>query len=483
MKLTRTGLNLNEITLRESLFHVANGYLGVRACAEEGVPQDVRSIRGAYLNAFFDTYPLQYAEKMHGFPGETETIVNVPDMQGVSLFLNDEWFDPHVGTLSDYEQTLDMEAGQYIRQIVWRSPQGRETELTFRRMASFTARELLTIHITILAKNWSGDIKLVSRQNGGVRNDGDPNDPRKASEAKHMLRTVESGCRDDYMYMQCETMSSAQTVACAATHTGDGIFSIQFHDNPIENTATLESRVEQGTPLSFVKWCVYTDNRRHPSTLSTAVQLVRSYAETPIEAWYQRQRDFLNDFWNASRVMLQGQTTLQAGVDFAAYTLLQSAGQDGLSSIASKGLSGEGYEGHFFWDTEIYMFPFFLLTNPEIAKSLLEYRYATLDSARQNARMLGHSQGALYPWRTITGRECSAYFLFRFGAVPYQQRYRPCRLYLLFRYRRPGIYPGQGDGHPGGNRAPVAGRRSLVSRAIPHRRRHRPGRIHLSGEQ
>ena len=397
MKLTRTGLNYNEITLRESLFHVANGYLGVRACAEEGVPQDVRTIRGAYLNAFYDTYPLQYAEKMHGFPSETETIVNVPDMQGISVLLHDEWFDPSAGTLLHYEQILDMDAGQYIRQIVWRSPQGRETELTFRRMASFIARELMTIHVTILARNWSGDIKLVSRQNGGVRNDGDPNDPRKASEAKQMLRAVESGCRDDYMYMQYETMHSGQTVACAATHTSDGIFSIQFHDNPVENTATLESQAEQGAALSFVKWCVYTDNRRHPATLSTAVQLVRSYAETPIEAWYQKQRDFLDAFWDASRVALNGPTGLQAGIDFAVYSLLQSAGQDGVSSITSKGLSGEGYEGHFFWDTEIYMFPFFLFTNPAIAKSLLDYRYTTLDSARQNARILGHSQGALYP--------------------------------------------------------------------------------------
>ena len=123
---------------RESLFHVANGYLGVRACLEEGVPPDVRSIRGAYLNAFYETYPITYAEKLYGFPEESQTIVNVPDMQGITLSLGGELFDPFTGTLLHFEQTLDMDAGQSIRRVVWRSPEGRETEIAFRRMASFS---------------------------------------------------------------------------------------------------------------------------------------------------------------------------------------------------------------------------------------------------------------------------------------------------------------------------------------------------------
>ncbi|MBE0600979.1 MAG: glycoside hydrolase family 65 protein [Firmicutes bacterium] len=410
MKLTRTGYKPDEIALRETLFHVANGYLGVRACPEEGTPANTRSIRGAYLNAFYDTYPIQYAERLYGFPNQSETIVNVPDMQSISVHLAGELFDPGSGTLLTFEQTLDMDAGLYIRHMVWRSPKGRETEITFRRMASFAVRELFTIHVTILPKNWAGAVRLISKQNGDVRNDGDPNDPRKASEVKHMLRIVESGAREKYMYMQCETMRSHQTVACAATHTSDSLFALQQHSNPVENNATLESRAKRGKPLSFVKWCVYTDSRRHTSTLSTAVQLVNTCAETPIETWYEQQRAFLKDFWIASRITLEGEPSLQAGVDYAAYALLQSAGQDGQSSIASKGLSGEGYEGHYFWDTEIYMFPFFLLTQPQIAKALLEYRYATLDGARSHARLLGHTTGALYPWRTITGSECSSYF-------------------------------------------------------------------------
>ena len=262
MKLTRTGYDPDTIALRETPIPCGQRISGRSRLPEEGVSPTVRSIRGAYLNAFYETYPIQYSEKLYGFPGQSETIVNLPDMQGIALHLSGELFDPESGTLLQYEQTLDMEAGVYIRQVLWRSPKGKETEITFCRMASFTAVELFTIQVSILPKNWSGTIRIVSGQNGDISNDGDPNDPRKASEAKRMLQIVESGNRENYIYMQCETMRSQQTVACAVTHTSKSLYSLQLHSNPVENSATLESRAQRGKSMSFVKWCVYTDNRR-----------------------------------------------------------------------------------------------------------------------------------------------------------------------------------------------------------------------------
>ena len=410
MKLTRSGLNLHEIASRESLFHVANGYLGVRACLEEGVPSGIRSIRGAYLNAFYDTYPIHYAEKLYGSPDETETIVNIPDIQDVTLFLDGEPFDPYIGSLISFTQTLDMAAGQYIRRVIWRSPEDRETEIVFRRMASFTVRELLTIQIKITPRNWSGGVRVVSAQSCDVYNDGDPNDPRKAPDKKRTLRGVGSRVEDHILYMQCETLRSRQTVACAVTHTFPASLSATYESTPMRNTAILDGVAEQGKPLSVVKWCVFTDNRRHSLPLTTAGSLLKEHSKTPIAILCRRQREVLCKFWNAARITIFGKPSLQAGVDYAAYSLFQSAGQDGISAIAAKGLSGEGYEGHYFWDTEIYMFPFFLLTHPQMARNLLDYRYATLDAAKRHAKLLGHSRGALYPWRTISGKECSAYF-------------------------------------------------------------------------
>lgn len=410
MNITRSGLDRNDIALRESIFHVANGYLGVRACFEEGVPPDVRSIRGTYLNAFYDLTPIVYAEKMHGFPSQAQTIVNIVDMQSIALRLNGEAFDPFTGTLLGFEQTLDMACGHYTRHIVWRSPTGLETDIVFRRMACFNVKELLTIDVAVTPLNWAGTFEAISTQNSDVYNDGDPNDPRKASEKVRRLRTVASGHQGGCVYMQCETTASLLTLACAALHThGSGLQS-SATSAPSCNTVTLVGKAAQGETLRFVKWCVYADSRRHSDPPAQARQLAQACAAQPMESWYARQKAVMDELWATARIVVEGAPALQIGIDYAIYSLFQSAGRDGISSIASKGLSGEGYEGHYFWDTEIYMFPFFLLTHPQIARSLLDFRYGTLGAAKEQARLLGHGQGALYPWRTITGSECSAYF-------------------------------------------------------------------------
>ena len=410
MELTRSGLIREDIASRESLFHVANGYLGARACFEEGTPPGVRSIRGTYINAFCETYPVVYAERLYGFPAEAQTIVNVPDQLGIALLLEGEPFDPFAGTLIEFDQTLRMDAGVYVRRAVWRSPQGRETEIVFRRMASFAARELLTLEITLTPLNWSGALEAVSTQKSDVYNDADPNDPRKASETKRMLETLESGHAGGVMYMRCETPQSRQGMACAALHTFTGAMNVSVRSAPLQNTVTLRGKATQGMPFTLVKWCVYADTRIHADPLQAVIKLAKQFAQTPLDVWYGRQRDILGAFWASARVTLDGEPALQAGADFAAYTLYQSAGADGVASIPSKGLSGEGYEGHYFWDTEIYMFPFYLLTQPQTARRLLDFRYDTLDGARRQARLLGHEKGALYPWRTITGGECSTYY-------------------------------------------------------------------------
>ena len=133
----------------------------------------------------------------------------------------------------------------------------------------------------------------------------------------------------------------------------------------------------------------------------------------PLTQGYQRiidqQKQYLKEFWEDVAVDIVGAPELQQGINFNMFHLLQSVGRDGFTSIAAKGLTGEGYEGHYFWDTEIYVFPFFLYTQPEVCRKLLEFRYRTLPGARNRARQLAH-RGALYPWRTIMGDEASAYF-------------------------------------------------------------------------
>ena len=156
------------------------------------------------------------------------------------------------------------------------------------------------------------------------------------------------------------------------------------------------------------------------------------------------QRAYLDDFWQHTDVQIEGRgkeaATLQRGVRFNLFHLLQSTGRDGRTNIAAKGLTGEGYEGHYFWDTEIYMLPFFVYTNPQIARRLLEFRYNILDDARQRAREMAHPSGALFPWRTISGPECSPLLPRRHGPVPHQCGRGFCPAPLLGRYTGRSVY-------------------------------------------
>jgi alpha,alpha-trehalose phosphorylase len=139
-------------------------------------------------------------------------------------------------------------------------------------------------------------------------------------------------------------------------------------------------------------------------------KLLEEVVQQDVEIFYQKQKESLEEFWSSCQVEIVGDEELNQAVSYNLYQLVQSVGKDPHSNIAAKGLSGEGYEGHYFWDTEMYIQPFFTLTSREIAKNLIRYRYTTLDYARENARLLGHKKGAAYPWRTIMGKECSGFF-------------------------------------------------------------------------
>lgn len=155
---------------------------------------------------------------------------------------------------------------------------------------------------------------------------------------------------------------------------------------------------------------MFSDSVRSRDCRHTAKEEMERALSCGLPKWYQKQEAYLKDFWENSALEIEGDEELSRAVDYNLYQLLQSVSKDAYGNIAAKGLSGEGYEGHYFWDTEMYIQAFFVLTNPELSKNLIAYRYETLEEARKNARILGHKSGALYPWRTIMGRECSGYF-------------------------------------------------------------------------
>lgn len=204
-------------------------------------------------------------------------------------------------------------------------------------------------------------------------------------------------------------MASALRTSCVTRHEWEGDWQVETQAG--ETDATVTATASLSGPLSLTKWNVYTDTLRHEQMLvDTGIQVQESLKHLSFEDMLEQQEHYLADFWKRSDVVIENDLSLQEGIRFNLYQLLQSAGRDAHSNISAKGLSGEGYEGHYFWDTEIYMFPVFLMTSPDLARQLLLYRYSKLEEARERAKEMGHAQGALFPWRTISGTECSSFF-------------------------------------------------------------------------
>lgn len=396
---------------QESIYALGNGYLGVRGNFEEGYAGR-KSIRGTYLNAFHDVINIPYGEKLYGFPSTQQKLVNVIDAQGIDIYVGDaqEHFNLFSGEIVSYTREMKLNDGYTERVIHWKSPAGQELKLRFRRLVSFTTRELFAIDIAIEPISVNGEITIVSTVQGDVENYTAVNDPRVASGHAKLLTTQAQGSENGVDYVQNETLTSKLSVSCAAAYSHSGAASSEHvtEGNKIIYKASFSSN----SPLSFTKWNVYTDTLRHgEQSLKQAIQIAADLASSSsFGAQLKEQKQYLDDFWYRSDIVISNDEALQEGIRFNIYQLLQSAGRDEYSNIAAKGLSGEGYEGHYFWDTEIYMAPVFLLTQPDIAKQLLIYRHHILPFARQRAKEMGHAKGALYPWRTISGTECSSFF-------------------------------------------------------------------------
>ncbi|WP_138420254.1 glycoside hydrolase family 65 protein [Aquibacillus sediminis] len=409
-KLTKNNLDNANLLVDESLLSLGNGYLGVRGNFEEGYKEAFQSIRGTYINAFHDQTEISYGEKLHAFPDTQQKLLNVIDGQTIEIFLDEERFSVFTGELLAFERNLHMDAGFAERIVHWKSETGKEAKIHFRRFTSFVTRELFAIDVKIEPLNNVNQVKVVSTVNGDVSNFVDKNDPRVASGHAKRLEVVDVNNQADFSMVKDVTYASNLEVACVTTTqlASEG-YSYDCH---VTNGAVEESyRVDGKQPVHFSKFNVYTDTLRHGEGLvDRAVAIQESLRSKSFDDLLADQKRYLDDFWKISDISIGGDDQLQQGIRFNLYHLMQSVGKDSVSNIAAKGLSGEGYEGHYFWDTEIYMFPVFLMTQPDIARNLLIHRYSLLDSARARAKEVGHTQGALFPWRTITGGESSAFF-------------------------------------------------------------------------
>ncbi len=390
----------------ESLFSLGNGYIGWRGNYEEGYSKPM-GVDGCYLNGFHETEKIRYGEIAYGYAEDSQTMLNLTSSQHMLLCANGRnlTIDQAIKT----ERTLDMRQGMLYRDTVY-EVEGGSIAMHSERLISFAQSHVAAIRWQLTADT-ACEVTVTPLLSGDVTNLVCVDDPRVGSglQGRVLSRPV--------MAISGGTCGMSQHTARTGLAVGCAMHNIAQTDCPVEqDDYTLRQNfsfsMQPGQTVALTKLVAYTNGKadEEECILAQAMAEVARAAALGFDALKEQQQAYMSRFWNNSGIWVQGDDALLQGLRFNMYHLLQSAGRDGLTNIAAKGLTGEGYEGHYFWDTETYIFPMFLHVAPEIARALLTYRYRILPRARERARELGHPMGALFPWRTINGREASAYY-------------------------------------------------------------------------
>ncbi|MCX0380654.1 glycoside hydrolase family 65 protein [Clostridium perfringens] len=399
----------------ETTFSLANGYIGTRGTFEEAYDFDVETgLEGNFVNGFYESEHIRYGEWNFGFPTESQSLLNLPNAKIIKLFIEDEEFSMLTGEIEDYKRVLHMKEGRITRDLIWVSPKGKKIKISISRFVSFNNKNLMEIRYKVTPLNFSGNLKFISAINVNVENHTRKTNPLVdyGPFGKRLANDYIDSIRDE-LYYEGTTLNSELSIACGAVNK---ISSENFIRKNFKNYelcgVSYEFYAKENEEIILDKFIAYsTSLDMNEEKLHGFIKSILSEAKEKgyIEA-EREQKEYVEEFWRTADVIIEGDNALQQGIRFNLFHLMQSAGRDGKTGMGAKGLSGEGYEGHYFWDTEMYVLPVFVYTKPDLAKKLLDYRYFTLDKARERARVLGHDKGALYPWRTINGEEASTYF-------------------------------------------------------------------------
>ena len=409
--LTEEGLQLDVLAQTESLFALSNGHIGVRGNLDEGDPH---GLPGTYLGSFYELRPLPSAEIMYAEPDSSQTIVNVTNGKLIRLTVDDEPMDIRYGELRHHERTLDFRAGTLERTVEWESPGRRCVRVHSTRMVSFTQRAILVICYEVEAVD--RDIHLVI-QSELVANEELPvvsGDPRLGAAITHPLVAEDARAQDRQVLLVHRTNLSGLRMAAMMEHellSAPDDVEIRVEAWPDLGRLSLISNCPRGQKIRFVKYVGYGwSSSRSLSALQDQVAgAVFAARHTGFEELAASQRRYLDDFWEGADVEVEGDDQVQQAVRFGLWQVLQAGARTEKRAIPAKGLTGPGYDGHAFWDTEIYVLPVLTYTLPDAAADAILWRQRTIPMAIERARQLG-LEGAAFPWRTIHGEECSGYW-------------------------------------------------------------------------
>jgi alpha,alpha-trehalose phosphorylase len=395
----------------ETLLALANGYLGLRGNLDEGTPSFEP---GTYINGFYETRPIQYGERAYGYPDNGQTMLNVTDGKVITASVDGEPLDIATGRLGTHARVLDMRTATLRRTLQWVSPGGRELSVRSTRLVSFEHRHLAAIEYEIEVTDRPATLVVSSELHPNKSEQTNTGDPREtAALYGQVLLPLFSHGSEHRVVLGHTTRASKLNIVTGMDHrvTTECRYTTEQHHSDDRGAVTFTIAAEPGTPFTLVKYLAY-----HTSAVDSADKLHdRAHAlldrsvGDEFATLTERQTAFMTSFWQGADVVVEGDAAVQQAARFSQFQILQASARADTTGIPAKGLTGQGYEGHYFWDEEIFALDPLTYALPDVAKNVLLFRHQTIDAARARASEM-NQRGALYPWRTINGEEASAYF-------------------------------------------------------------------------
>jgi hypothetical glycosyl hydrolase len=373
----------------EAIFALGNGYIGLRSANEE-----------RYLNEKRDLFISGTFNKAN--KNEVTELPNVADVTEIEIFINGKHLMLNASNNKEYVKYLNLKTGELNRTFVYLDEEGNEYSLKFNRFVAQDRLHVIVNRVEITPLSKTANIRFISGINGQVTNTG----------SQHFNEGEKRVYEYKYIQMLQETSESCITFIQNSAHNiyinGDKIeekpeLSIDRRKVTISNNYDLT----QGQTLVIEKFSnIYTTRDTTSENLTieqirdASLDEIKEISNMSYEILFNSNKEVWSSYWNDQNIVIEGNDYDQLAIRFAQYHLkVMTPSHDNRCGIAAKGLSGEGYKGHSFWDTEIFILPFYTYSKPEIARKLLEYRYLSIGGARKKAKDNGY-EGAMYPWES-----------------------------------------------------------------------------------
>ncbi|WP_341530763.1 beta-phosphoglucomutase [Nostoc sp. UHCC 0302] len=378
--LIETQFHPEQLQSRETIFTIGNGYLGTRGSFEEGYAD---GLPATLIHGVYDDVPVVYTE-----------LANCPDWLPLIVIVNGDRFRLDQGEILSYERKLDLHHGILSRSVRWRSPSGKTIDIYFERFASLADQHILGQRCQLTLVDCDALIEVQASINGYPENQG-----------FNHWQELDQGKTDQGFWLYRRTRNSQIEIGMATMTTISGTeAALQVNSAPGYPTASAAFLATSQQTVTIEKIVIVFTSRDVNTPVSAAREKLAHLPDYTMllnahkKAW--------DEVWQECDILIEGDSTAAFAVRYNLFQLLIAAPRhDDKVSIPAKTLSGFGYHGHIFWDTEIFLLPFFIFIQPDVARNLLTYRYHTLNGARRKAAHEGY-KGAMYAWESaLTGDE------------------------------------------------------------------------------